>query len=534
MANATPVDIQPGALYPVLQDLPGSCGQPWSGINAAALARLKSLYRQHGFEPLWTDNKQVDELLVQLLSLTDDGLEPAGYAPETIRRLMQPLPANPLRRACSDALTTHAYLTALNHLANGRIPEDAVEPIWRSPDTDREAAADARLLTIASEGLAHLEQAFNKARPSLQQYHNLVKAYARLRDQPLAAPWPAIPAGATLRPGMTDSRVPLLRKLLSQSGDFQTATTATAAAEQTRYSRELEAALKSFQHRHGLQEDGILGPDTLQALNATPTDRLHQLRVNLERFRRLARDIEPRSLLVDIAGGRVIYFRDNSPQWEARSQVGRDSRQTPQIKSEVTRLTLNPTWTIPPTILREDKLPQIRTNPDYLAEHKLKVLDYQGQELDPATIDWANPGRILLRQSAGPDNPLGRVVIRFANPYSIYLHDTPSQGLFARSQRTFSSGCVRVESVMQLVNLLLTEAERERVAQLLETGQTFEFRPSQPTPILLAYWTAEADSSGQPRYRPDVYHRDARLLGALQASDRRPLLPGLESLGHDR
>ena len=536
LANATPAQIQPGTLYPVLQDLPGSCGQPWSGIDAAALERLKALYREHHFEPLWTDER-VDQLLTQLGALTDDGLEPAAYAPETIRRFMQPRSTDPLQQACSDAFASHAYLTALLHLATGRLQQ---EPIWRSPDAERQAAADAPLLVIASEGLAHLEQAFNKARPSLQQYHNLRKAYARLREQPLTAPWPAIPSGKTLRLGMVDPRVTLLRERLSHGGYLDASSTAPtnratpSKDAETRYGSELETALKSFQQRHGLQDDGILGADTLQALNATPTDRLNQLRVNLERFRRLARDIEPRSLLVDIAGGRVIYFRDSSPQWEARSQVGRDSRQTPQIKSKVTRLTLNPTWTIPPTILREDKLPQIRANLGYLAEHKLKVLDYEGRELDPATIDWTNPGRILLRQSAGPDNPLGRVVIRFANPYSIYLHDTPSQGLFTRSQRAFSSGCVRVESVMQLVNLLLTDAERERVAQLLESGQTYEFRPAESTPILLAYWTAEADSSGQPRYRPDLYHRDPQLLTALQSADRHPLLPGVDGLRHDR
>lgn len=117
------------------------------------------------------------------------------------------------------------------------------------------------------------------------------------------------------------------------------------------------------------------------------------------------------------------------------------------------------------------------------------------------------------------------MVIRFANPYSIYLHDTPSQGLFARSQRAFSSGCVRVESVMQLIDLLLTQPERDRVAGLLDAGKTYEFRPAESTPILLAYWTAEADRDGEPRFRPDVYHRDPALLNALQAADRSLTLP---------
>jgi murein L,D-transpeptidase YcbB/YkuD len=523
LALADPEPESPRSFERTLQDLPSACGQAWAEVDEPALGRLSELYRRQRFEPLWTSYQQVDELLVQLEALANDGLDPAHYQLDTIRRVMQTATLHPRDRECSDIFVSHAYLSALRHLAQGRLPQDRIEPVWRHPDMSVLQQADERLLVIASDGLTQLEHAFNKARPSLEQYLNLRKAYAQLRSEPAPEHQP-VPAGKTLRPGMSDPRVLMLRQRLSADGFLLGEIIAPDAAEDL-YSLPLEEALKAFQRRHALQDDGVLGSGTLAALNATPSDRLHQLRVNLERFRWLAADIEPRSLLVDIAGGRVIFFRDNSPQWEARAQVGRNTRQTPAIKSSVTRLTLNPTWTVPPTILREDKLPQIRKSLDYLAEHKLQVLDYQGVVLDPATIDWNNPGRILLRQAAGPDNPLGRAVIRFANPYSIYLHDTPSQGLFARSQRAFSSGCVRVESVMQLIDLLLTKAERERVAVLLEAGKTYEFRTSEPTPILLAYWTAEADRNGEPRYRPDVYDRDPKLLAALQAADRGLTLP---------
>lgn len=517
LAMAEPVAESAKPVQDVLQNLPNACGQPLSDLDATALARLSELYQRKHYDVLWTSYAQIDALLEQLEALANDGLEPATYHPETIRRAMHTATGEPLHRACSDVLASHGYLSALGHLAQGRLSQDRIEPVWHSADADETALAEAQLMAIASDGLKQLEHAFNKARPSLEQYNNLRKAYARLRDQPVPV-WQPIPAGPALRPGMSDPRVPLLRQRLSADGYLPAAAVVSGDSD-VRYNAPLVDALKAFQRRHALQDDGVLGAGTLTELNATPADRLNQLRVNLERFRWLSADIEPRSLLVDIAGGRVIYIRDSSPQWEARTQVGRDTRQTPSIKSTVTRITLNPTWTVPPTILREDKLPQIRENLDYLAQHNMHVLDYQGQVLDPATIDWSNPGRILLRQAAGPDNPLGRLVIRFANPYSIYLHDTPSQGLFARSQRTFSSGCVRVESVMQLVDLLLSRDERERVAQLLETGQTYEYRLAEPTPILLAYWTAEADSRGLPRYRPDVYHRDRRLLSALQAAD---------------
>lgn len=525
LAKAEPEPGSPSFMAEALHELPKACGTAWEDVDETALRRLSALYLRHPFERLWTSNERVSELLLQLKTLADDGLDPAQYQLDTIRRLMQNATLVAKDRACADFFISHVYLSALSHLAQGRLPQDRIEPLWRIPDANAQHQADERLIAIASDGLSQLEHAFNKARPSLEQYYNLRKAYVQLRSEPLPDHQP-IEAGKTLRLGMSDPRVPSLRQRLSIDGYLQDELIAPEASEYL-YSPTLEAALKAFQRRHSLQDDGVLGSGTLDALNATPRDRLDQLRVNMERFRWYAADIEPRSLLVDIAGGRVIFFRNNSPQWEARGQVGRDTRQTPSIKSRVTRLTLNPTWTVPPTILREDKLPKIRENLDYLAEHKLQVLDYEGVALDPATIDWNNPGRILLRQAPGPDNPLGRVVIRFANPYSIYLHDTPSQGLFARSQRAFSSGCVRVESVMQLIDLLLTPAERERVAGLLEAGRTYEFRPAESTPILLAYWTAEADISGVPRYRPDLYHRDKALLTALQAADRDLTLPML-------
>ncbi|MBT9531809.1 MAG: L,D-transpeptidase family protein, partial [Pseudomonas sp.] len=235
----------------------------------------------------------------------------------------------------------------------------------------------------------------------------------------------------------------------------------------------------------------------------------------LERWRWLARDLQASGVLVNVAAAQLAYYQDFVPVWQTRTQVGRAARPTPLLKSQITRLTLNPTWTVPPTILREDKLPEIRRDLAFLDKHNLRVLDREGQLLDANSIDWNNPGSIQLRQDAGAHNPLGQVAIRFPNPFSVYLHDTPSQQLFAKGPRAFSSGCVRVEAVMQLVDLLLTPAERERVTSLLASGRTHEFRLSTPLPIILAYWTAEVDGAGQLLYAPDIYARDQALLAAL-------------------
>lgn len=505
-ALAEPAEDPPNAIQGVLVNCPAA---PRT-LDQAALDRLFELYRRHHFEPLWTSYAQLQSLITQLEALADDGLDPALYQPQRIRQQLQTATADPQQRTCSDILASHAYLSALQHLSQGRLHQQQLEPVWHSPSTGE--TSPQRLLQIAEQGLTNPEQAFDQARPAIEQYRNLRKAYVRLRDAPPPV-WPSIADGRTLRPGMDDPRVPLLRKRLASEGYLEFGQPFDGT--NNRYSTTVANALRRFQAHHALQADGVLGAGTLAALNATPADRLDQIRANLERFRWLAGDIEANSLLVDIAGGRVIYFQDHEARWETRTQVGSAARQTPGIKSTVNRLTLNPTWTVPPTIMREDKLPKIRQDIAYLERQQLQVLDRQGKQLDPFSVDWNAPGAIMLRQAAGPSNPLGRVAIRFPNPFSIYLHDTPSQQLFAKAPRAFSSGCVRVESVMQLVELLLADSERERVTSLLESGKTVEFRLSRPTPILLAYWTAGADATGQPFYRPDIYQQDAALIRAL-------------------
>ena len=306
--------------------------------------------------------------------------------------------------------------------------------------------------------------------------------------------------------------MPALAQRLTSEGYLPAQTT----LDDDLYGAALVAAVRLFQQQHGLQADGVVGAATLEALNVSPAQRLAQLRLNLERWRWLAGDLPGSGVLVNVAAAQLAYYQNFVPVWQTRTQVGRAARPTPLLKSQITRLTLNPTWTVPPTILREDKLPEIRRDLAFLDKHNLRVLDREGHVLDANSIDWNNPGSIQLRQDAGARNPLGQVALRFPNPFSVYLHDTPSQQLFGKGPRAFSSGCVRVEAVMQLVDLLLTPAERERMQSLLASGRTHEFRLSTPLPIILGYWTAEVDGAGQLLYAPDIYARDPALLAALE------------------
>ena len=289
------------------------------------------------------------------------------------------------------------------------------------------------------------------------------------------------------------------------------------------YDQLLVEAVETYQREHLLKDDGIVGPATLTELNVSPAARRDQLRVNLERLRWLAREAEPTMVLVDIAGAKISYYQNGQRRWQARTQVGRAERQTPLLKSRISHLTLNPTWTVPPTIFREDKLPEIRRDIGYLAKNRIRVLDHAGNQLDPHQIDWSNPPGILLRQDAGPDSALGVVAIRFPNPFSVYLHDTPNQHLFDKLPRVFSSGCVRVEQVGGLLDFLLADArpaERERIASIQASGNTKDVNLPRPVTILMAYWTVEVGDDGRLHYRPDLYQRDAALLTALEQAER--------------
>jgi murein L,D-transpeptidase YcbB/YkuD len=488
---------------------PSACTSTLAAAELQSSRLLHEFYAQEAFLPLWQEPSRRAALLHELEQLADDGLDPSEYRLDSLRAA---LPKDLQQRVCADLLISHSYLQALQHLARGRVAQETIEPFWRAPDSLSPTPRPS-VLSLAGQGLDDLPAAFATARPVLRQYQALRRAYAERRRLPLSE-WAPLPSGPLLRPGMRDARVPLLIDRLAAEGYIDE----RPAVASDHYDAVLVTALKRFQTRHGLQADGLIGADSLTALNTSAAARLEQLRVNLERWRWLAGDIEAQTLLVNIAGGQLSYYGDHQLQWQGRAQVGRPERQTPQLKSLVSRLTLNPTWTVPPTILREDKLPQIRRDLGYLQRQQLRVLDRDGKPLDPAKVDWEKPGAIILRQDAGPNNPLGQLVIRFANPFSVYLHDTPSQHLFGKSPRAFSSGCVRIEGIVELLDSLLPAADCAEIARLLASGKTTEFPLRKRLPIVLAYWTAEVNADGELILRNDLYARDRKLLAALRGN----------------
>ncbi|KRF01859.1 peptidoglycan-binding protein [Frateuria sp. Soil773] len=489
---------------------------PPDGVSVLENAQA-DFYQQDGFAPAWTQPRDVDQLLAALRGMDADGLNPQDYAVaelEQRRAVLADPRATPLQRAQFDLLATQSCLTALMHLYRGKVDPSTLDPHWNFDPRQLDPAQGLQALrdALAQGQIAAL---FDRARPQNPLYGELRTMLAKLRVLAAQGGWPQVPEGPTLKPGTSDPRVPALRQRLVLGG-YLAADAGAGAGEF--YDPALEAALKQFQQEQYLTADGHLGAATLAALNVPVEARIDQLRVNLERARWLLHQLQGEFVVVDIAGYRIAYYRDGKPVWRSRVQVGKPYRSTPVFKSQITYLTLNPTWTVPPTILKNDILPKVRRNPGYLAANRIRVLDTQGNPRSPASVDWNRPRGIVLRQDAGPGNSLGRVVIRFPNDYAIYLHDTPHQELFAREQRANSSGCIRVERPRELVELLLDDParwDRAAIDRAIDTDKTRTVMLPRPVPVLLAYWTVDLREDGRLGFRPDIYGRDAPVLRAL-------------------
>jgi murein L,D-transpeptidase YcbB/YkuD len=507
-------------------------------------------YESQQFRPRWQDPAWLDRLLLSLSDLANDGLNPADYHLEALEALRAQLRGGgrlpDSEQAGLEVLATDAMMLGLYHLYLGRVDPEKLSPQWNFASRPVSVERGFEALTRALEAGA-IRETFDRARPQHSWYQRVRERLKAYRALAAAGGWPTVPAGPTIKPGMEDPRVPALRTRLAVTRDYPassaptdlaTASPATAApgtagvavaasaiatSPDYLYDASLEAAVRGFQERHGLTPDGVVGPGTLAALNVPIEGRIDQIRVNLERARWVMHELKGEFVLVDVAGFDVGYFRDDEILWTSKVIVGRPYRETPIFKSLITYVVLNPTWTIPPGILVKDKLPIIKRDPGYLKRNHIRVIDARGREVSPYSVNWSrysagNLPPYQLRQDPGEDNALGLVKIMFPNPYMVYLHDTPSKSLFDQDQRTFSSGCIRVQRAFELAELVLNDPaswNQETLAAAVATKKMQTVNLARPVPVLLLYWTARPLANDQIAFRNDIYGRDPPTLAAL-------------------
>jgi murein L,D-transpeptidase YcbB/YkuD len=496
------------------------------GTSLSVTRSLAAIYELHGFQPFW-DAARLAKLLDLVRASAQDGLTPADYHLATLEELAARESPTPLDAAQLDLLATDAYAELLYHQYFGKVDPVSIDTRWNFERRQLQQE-DAVQFVLEALTSADIASAIDKARPDHWMYRSMVEALATYRRIAAGGGWPTIADGPTLRRGVTDPRVAALRARLAASGDDPGAPTADPLFDES-----LESALKRFQARHFLTPDGAVGAETRRALNVGVAQRIDQIRVNLERARWvLHQPADGEFVIVDVAGFQVRYVRDRAVIWSTRAQVGQPYRQTPIFRSAIDEVVLNPTWTVPPGILGKDILPAVRRDPSYLDKRGLRVIDRNGRPVSQAGIDFARYTAatfpFMIRQDPGPTNALGRVKIMFPNPYLVYLHDTPSQALFEREQRAFSSGCIRTERPLELAELLLADPQRwnrTAIDAVVDSGKTRTIRLPKPVPVLILYWTIDRDDQGAIVFKPDPYGRDPKLLKAL---DRRFVQPEQE------
>jgi L,D-transpeptidase YcbB len=493
--------------------------------SVASTIVVPDFYERREFQLAWVKQTSIDDLWRAIREAEADGLDPRDYhlaALDRLRRALETSPTpTPAMLADFDILLTDALVRLGYHLMFGKVDPERLDPSWNmSRDIIGFEPALVIQRALDSDSLYH---AIDREKPQHTFYTELKAALATYRAIKAAGGWPQIPPGPPLKLGMHDERVPVLRRRLSLTDDL-----ASRFADHSRlFDAPLAEAIKAFQRRHGLADDGTVGRETLAALNVPVEERIQQLRVNLERGRWVLHNLESTFIVVNVAGYHSYYVKDGQIVWQGRAQVGRPYRQTPTFKSEMTYLVFNPTWTVPPTILAQDYLPYLKRDSGYAQRRGLKVIDRTGRVVDPGQVDWvrysANHSPYLLRQDPGPRNALGRVKFIFPNDHAVYLHDTPNQKLFDRSERAFSSGCIRVENALELARLLLSDEaqwHRQAIDKVIESKKTRTVFLPEPIPVLLLYWTAWIGSDGRVNFRHDLYERDKLVQKGL-ASDFR-------------
>jgi len=513
------------------------------GVNAALevsqttydpLAAAYDLFASGADTPrLWiqsaSDVGRAQALLARFDAAPGHGLSPSRYDSEALRGMVDAFTAAPdfeAGRALERAFSI-AYLRYASDLVSGMIdPEDLEARVHVDP-----ARADLGELLKRAANAPDVEALLDGLEPTNMRYRHLRAAVQRMMEQVRRGGWGETVDPGGLAPAAVSANVAKLRRRLMAMGDLAPEpdlSGVTADPDIAVYDERLMGAVAAFQQRHGLTADGIVGPDTLRALNAPLGMRLAQAMLNLERMRWRQGQMHGRRIEVNQPDFRMTVFDDASaPVHDARVVIGQTERrlQTPEFNDYMSYIVLNPTWTVPKSIIRREILPDMQKDPGFLERNNMMLLK-GGKKVDPASVDWKSLTRKTVApysvvQRPGQGNALGNVKFMFPNGYNVYLHDTPSKHLFASDSRAYSHGCVRVERPFSLAWLLLSDQVEDpgtMIDETLATGKETNIPLERPIPITLLYLTSWVDEAGVLNFREDVYKRDEVLARALRAN----------------
>lgn len=513
---------------------------------------LVAFYEANGHRPAWFDgrkpSREARELIELLRGAGRDGLDPARYRPGALESKLDGLGWRPGRREIYplDTLLSQTFVLYAHHLATGRVHPESLGPAWLiAPRGVKLPAALERASEDGPEAVAE------RLRPPHVGYEALVGALERYRRLAREGGWPKVPEGPVLEEGdqADPARLEALAARLAAEGDLEAdhrslkrpssdrrperaervkGSAGAGGATTAVYGRTLAAAVHRFQERHGITEDGKLGPETSAALNVSAAERVRQIELNLERWRWLPGELGPRRVEVNLPGYFLRLVDGDRTVGTMKVVVGTAGAATPVFGDEMSYVGINPYWNVPESIVAAEIAPQAAADPSWLARNGYEVVDRGGEgRIDPYAVDWAaaRGGGFphLVRQPPGPGNALGDIKFMFPNDHNIYLHDTPATHLFDEVERTLSHGCIRVESPLDLAEFVFRgdpRWRRERVERAIASGERIDVPLQRKLPVYLLYWTAWVDDDGTTHFRKDIYGHDRALAEALAGQRR--------------
>lgn len=497
-----------------------------TSIHKTGLSNLQAvskIYNSHQHKPLWITSALADSVFNALNEIENDGLNPSDYALPEILKLRDQLIAEKSKDlslwADLDILISNALLSYGQHLLAGKIDPKSLNESWNFTKRTTEKPLEEILIDAHTHG--KLSFYFVHVRPQNPIYLNMrksLKSYKLISEnggwQPLV--WKS--EKSKLEPGDTNPIVPELRIRLAKENLIDTVNLARDSV----YDAALQQAVARFQTQHGLYADSVVGKSTIQLLNISVTEKVNAIICNLERMRWAIGDIGGNYIMVNAAQFKLWCFYQDTITWTTEVIIGTPYNATPFFKSELKTVVFNPTWTVPYSIATKEMLPKLRSNANYLASQNMILMNRQGQLIDPTTVNFNSVSSsnfpYIIRQQPGKTNSLGVVKFVMPNPYSIYMHDTPSKGLFKREERAFSHGCIRVNNPLNMAEIVLRNNfgwNADSIQSILNSGKTTQVSLATNIPVLLLYLTQYTNARGQAFFFKDVYKADKKLLTAL-------------------
>jgi murein L,D-transpeptidase YcbB/YkuD len=517
------------AVSPVLAEEPAPAVQDDAGISSAVVDllaneptlplpvrqrrdALTAYYQGHPGALIWVASPaRMAELVARLKAADEDGLDPAAYPSGQLAKLASVISDTDARsKAVVELVFSAAFLEFASDLRVGRILPRKVDPNFFLQDKSIDQVAALTGVAAAKSVTAF----FAGFQPQSADYAALRETLARYRAIAKAGGWPTVPLGPSLKPGADDPRVPALRARLAVTDG------PLGPDSGEHYDDALEAVVQAFQARHGIDPEGVVGKDTVAALNVPVDDRINEIVVAMERWRWMPENLGADHVFVNIAGYELTLVKGGKLADRMAVVVGKPYSRTPVFSDAIKYVELNPYWNVPARIAIKEELPILQRNPAGLGATGFEAV--QGGRGVPVTeVDWsrysASNFPFQLRQGPGPKNALGRAKFVFPNKYDIYLHDTPAHSLFDKSDRAFSHGCVRLSRPLDLAEEVLADVpgwDRARIDQVVADGKNTVVNLVHPLPIHITYLTAWV-ANGQVNFRNDVYEQDEKLLDAL-------------------